>query len=134
MTLRVKVGKDNSKNYFPVSSLPNTQSLITFEIEDTGLGIITEELDNLFQPFVQTASARQVREGTGLGLTISRQFVQLMSGNIRVDSVVGRGSTFYFDIKIELAESLEIAPAILQRRVIALTPRQRQERRCTGHY
>ncbi|MDZ8259862.1 PAS domain S-box protein [Nostoc sp. ChiQUE01b] len=126
VTLRVKVGKDNAnaENYFPVSSLPNLQSLITFEIEDTGLGIFTEELDNLFQPFVQTASARQVREGTGLGLTISRQFVQLMGGDIRVDSVVGRGSTFYFDIKIELAESLEIAPPVLQRRVIALTPGQ----------
>ena len=73
------------------------------------MGIPTEELDNLFQPFVQTASARQVREGTGLGLTISRQFVQLMGGDIRVHSVVGRGSTFYFDIKIELADSLDIA-------------------------
>ncbi len=119
VTLRVEVGEDNTKN-----SLSNPQSLITFEIEDTGLGIPTEELDNLFQPFVQTASARQVREGTGLGLTISRQFVQLMGGDIRVHSVVGSGSTFYFDIKIELANSLDIAPPTLKRRVIALTPGQ----------
>ncbi|MDZ8107798.1 MAG: PAS domain S-box protein [Nostoc sp. DedQUE12a] len=119
VTLRVKPTKDHPEN-----SLPNLQSLITFEIEDTGLGIPNEELDNLFQPFVQTTSARQVREGTGLGLTISRQFVQLMGGDIRVQSVVGRGSTFYFDIKIELADSLDIAPPTLKRKVIALTPGQ----------
>ncbi|MBD2678145.1 MULTISPECIES: PAS domain S-box protein [Nostoc] len=119
VTLRVKPTKDHPEN-----SLPNLQSLITFEIEDTGLGIPTEELDSLFEPFVQTTSARQVREGTGLGLTISRQFVQLMGGDIRVHSVVGRGSTFYFDIKIELADSLDIAPPKLKRRVIALTPGQ----------
>ncbi|MEH1969162.1 PAS domain S-box protein [Nostoc sp.] len=108
----------------PLPLVPNPQSLITFEIEDTGLGIATEELDNLFQPFVQTASTRQVREGTGLGLTISRQFVQLMGGDIRVHTVVGCGSTFYFDIKIELAESFEIAPLTLKRRVIGLKPGQ----------
>ncbi|ACC84193.1 PAS domain S-box protein [Nostoc punctiforme] len=108
----------------PLPLVPNSQSLISFKIEDTGLGIPTEELDNLFQPFVQTASARQVMEGTGLGLTISRQFVQLMGGDIRVHSVVGSGSTFYFDIKIELADSLDIAPPTLKRRVIALTPGQ----------
>ncbi|MBE9002142.1 PAS domain S-box protein [Nostoc sp. LEGE 12447] len=119
VTLRVEVGEDNPEN-----SLRNPQSLITFEIEDTGLGIPTEELDNLFQPFVQTASARQVREGTGLGLTISRQFVQLMGGDIHVHSLVGRGSTFYFDIKIELANSLDIAPPTLKRRVIALVSGQ----------
>ncbi len=119
VTLRVKIGKDNPEN-----TLPNPESLITFEIEDTGLGIPTEELDNLFQPFVQTTSARHVREGTGLGLTISRQFVQLMGGDIRVHSVVGSGSTFYFDIKIELADSLDVAPPTLKRRVIALAPGQ----------
>ncbi|MEH2110248.1 PAS domain S-box protein [Nostoc sp.] len=119
VTLRVEVGEDNTKN-----SLRNPQSLITFEIEDTGLGIPTEELDNLFQPFVQTTSAKQVREGTGLGLTISRQFVQLMGGDIHVHSVVGSGSTFYFDIKIELANSLDIAPPTLKRRVIALASGQ----------
>ncbi|HEY9846039.1 MAG TPA: histidine kinase dimerization/phospho-acceptor domain-containing protein, partial [Candidatus Caenarcaniphilales bacterium] len=53
-----------------------------FEVEDTGRGIAPEEIDSLFQPFVQTTSATQVREGTGLGLTISRQFVQLMGGEI----------------------------------------------------
>ncbi|MEH1838752.1 MAG: ATP-binding protein [Nostoc sp.] len=96
------------------------QMTINFEIEDTGAGIAAEELDNLFQPFVQTASGTKIREGTGLGLTISRQFVQLMGGDIRLHSQVGCGSTFDFDIKIELAESFEIAPPRVQNKAIAL--------------
>lgn len=95
-----------------------------FEIEDTGTGIATEDLDQLFQPFVQTASGAQVREGTGLGLTISRQFVQLMGGDIYINSVVNKGSTFAFDVKIELALPKEVAPQTLKQKAIALAPGQ----------
>lgn len=80
-----------------------------FEIADTGKGIAVKDLNKLFQPFIQTASGTQVREGTGLGLTVSRQFVQLMGGDIHLTSVVGQGSTFRFDIKVEVAPS-EVAP------------------------
>jgi len=121
--LRAKLGEDNVKSE-NASFLPNHQFSIYFEIEDTGLGIAEEELDNLFQPFVQTVSGTKVREGTGLGLTISRQFVQLMGGDIRLSSVLGRGSIFYFNIKTELAQSLEILPQTLPRKVIALAPGQ----------
>ncbi len=100
------------------------QITIHFEVEDTGKGIVAEELDNLFQPFVQTESGVQVREGTGLGLTISRQFVQLMGGDIRLTSVVDRGSTFYFDIKVELAKATEVALPTPKERVIRLAPGQ----------
>ena len=51
---------------------------ITFEVKDTGVGMAADELEKLFQPFVQTASGQKVQQGTGLGLTISRQFVPLM--------------------------------------------------------
>jgi len=126
VTLRVKLSQDDKETteYQRVNDAENNQFFLAFEIEDTGLGIAEEELDTLFQPFVQTASSKKVREGTGLGLTISRQFVQLMGGDIRLQSVLGRGSTFYFDIKIELAQPLEITPQTLPRKVIALTPNQ----------
>lgn len=60
---------------------PNQTSItdsLVFSITDTGIGIAPCEMDNLFQPFVQTSSGQKSHEGTGLGLAISRQFVQLM--------------------------------------------------------
>ncbi|MBP5973786.1 PAS domain S-box protein [Brasilonema sp. CT11] len=123
VTLRVGIRREASEIGNGKEILPTAHLL--FEIEDTGKGIAPEELDNLFQPFVQTASATQVKEGTGLGLTISRQFVQLMGGDIRLKSEVNRGSTFDFDIKVELAESFEVAAPIRKEKVIGLTPGQR---------
>ena len=82
--------------------------LISFEIEDTGAGIATEELSQLFQPFTQTESGRNASEGTGLGLTISRKFVQLMGGDIQVESTVNRGSIFRFEIDLQAIAPGEI--------------------------
>ncbi|HEY9298451.1 MAG TPA: response regulator, partial [Phormidium sp.] len=91
---------------------------------DTGRGIAPEEIDKLFQPFVQTTSGTQAREGTGLGLTISRQFIRLMGGDIYVESTLGKGSTFSFNIQIGLAKSSEVAPSLTNRRVLKIAPNQ----------
>ncbi|MBK4730470.1 CHASE2 domain-containing protein [Oxynema sp. CENA135] len=69
-----------------------------FEVEDSGVGIAPEELEQLFQPFVQTESGRAIGRGTGLGLAICRQFVEFMGGRMGVRSQVGRGSCFDFDL------------------------------------
>ncbi|KYC43850.1 PAS domain S-box protein [Scytonema hofmannii PCC 7110] len=69
-----------------------------FEVEDTGCGIATEELDTIFQAFVQAKAGQQIQEGTGLGLPISCKFVQLMGGNLTVSSELGKGSIFKFNI------------------------------------
>jgi two-component system sensor histidine kinase/response regulator len=103
--------------------LPTPYSL-HFEVEDTGKGIAPEEISNLFQPFVQTTSGIQAREGTGLGLTISRQFVRLMGGDIHVSSILGRGSTFRFDIKVTLADAPALAPTLTHGRVLNVAPDQ----------
>ncbi|MEO1592687.1 MAG: ATP-binding protein [Cyanobacteria bacterium J06632_22] len=63
-------------------------------VEDTGPGIDSEELDTLFEAFHQVQGAGRQQEGTGLGLTISRRFVQLMGGKLGVISELGQGSTF----------------------------------------
>jgi len=73
-------------------------SKLRFEVEDTGIGISAEQLDRIFLPFHQVAETRQQTEGTGLGLTITRQLVQLMGSDIHVKSLPGRGSTFWFDV------------------------------------
>ena len=97
---------------------------ICFEIEDTGEGIDASELDKLFAAFVQTQTGEKSQEGTGLGLTIARSFVQLMGGEMTVNSRAGVGTTFKFDIKVNAVESADRPPEQLNRRVIAIAPDQ----------
>ena len=119
ITLRI-----NGKATVAQSDLNQQQSLIEFELEDTGPGIVSNELDDLFKAFVQTSSGKQYQEGTGLGLPISRKFIQLMGGDIVVNSKVGRGTTFKFNIQCQLAEAIDIKQPTHEKRVIALAPNQ----------
>ncbi|WP_203827646.1 PAS domain-containing hybrid sensor histidine kinase/response regulator [Actinoplanes palleronii] len=77
---------------------------IVFAVTDTGLGIAAENLPRLFEPFTQAeASTSRQFGGTGLGLTISRQFVELMGGELTAQSTLGRGSTFTFTVPLPAA-------------------------------
>ncbi|GEM_PF-6431710 len=103
----LRVGKElgtRNQELGEESPIPNSQFPIPilFEVIDTGPGIAPGELKNLFEAFVQTTTGRQTQEGTGLGLAISRKFVQLMGGDIQVSSEVGHGSTFSFEIQVEV--------------------------------
>jgi signal transduction histidine kinase/CheY-like chemotaxis protein len=98
--------------------------VIAFEIEDTGPGIAEAELDSLFEAFAQTETGKQAQEGTGLGLPISRKFVQLMGGDLTVKSSVGKGTTFKFDIPVSIADAVEDDRKKNHRQVIALEPNQ----------
>jgi PAS domain S-box-containing protein len=91
-----------------------------FEVQDTGPGIDPAEYDALFEPFSQTEIGRRSHEGTGLGLPISQEFVRLMGGEITVDSKLGQGSTFKFDIQITQAEADETQTHQPSRQVIGL--------------
>lgn len=71
-----------------------------FAVEDTGYGIAPEEMNSLFQAFVQTEAGRQSNRGTGLGLAISDRLVQLMGGRLEVHSLPGEGSIFEFEIPV----------------------------------
>lgn len=75
-----------------------------FEIIDTGFGIPEDKLDDIFKPFKQLGSNMQKADGTGLGLTISRRLVDKMGGELCVESELGKGSKFWFDIKLPKAE------------------------------
>ena len=79
---------------------------LRFSVLDTGCGIAPETLPRLFEPFTEGGATRRTQEGTGLGLAISRQFVRLMGGEIRVQSMLGQGSCFAFTLAFGQAESL----------------------------
>lgn len=82
---------------------PHTQDsnmVLEFSVQDTGPGITPDEMGMLFQAFGQTRTGQQSQESTGLGLTISRRFVQLMGGDMTVQSEIGVGSVFTFNIHV----------------------------------
>ena len=105
----------------------NRQITILFEVEDTGPGIAHNELHKVFTAFEQTTTGRNSQQGTGLGLPISRRFVQLMGGDITVKSHIGKGSVFGFDIQVNVAEALQVRQQS-KRRVIGIETGQSQYR------
>jgi signal transduction histidine kinase/CheY-like chemotaxis protein len=78
--------------------------LLRFEIVDTGVGMTSEQLERIFQPFEQVGDVSRRAEGTGLGLTISQKLVRAMGGELQVKSEPGRGSTFWFEIELPVVE------------------------------
>ncbi|MEP0884023.1 ATP-binding protein [Trichocoleus sp. ST-U3] len=103
------------------------QTTITFEIEDTGVGIAPDELDSIFKAFVQAKADRKFQEGTGLGLTIARSFVQLMGGDISVSSQLGKGTVFKFGIAVSTVEPVDINSQQPTNRTLAPEPNQQSE-------
>ena len=133
VTLQVSLVKDNRNrraSRFPQGMTNDKQQItkLLFEISDTGPGIAPEEVNSLFEAFTQTATGLKSMEGTGLGLPISRQFVQLMGGDITLDSTPGRGATFKFDILLQPTQGTSLETSEPTGRVIGLTPNQKEFR------
>ena len=97
---------------------------LIFEVEDSGLGISAEELEVIFKPFTQAASAELVQEGTGLGLSISRKFADLMGGTLTAQSQVGHGSIFTLELPAGEEDAAAMLAEVHPRRVIGLVPGQ----------
>ncbi|MDF1719558.1 MAG: ATP-binding protein [Minwuia sp.] len=88
-----------------LSRIVNGQAMIEFQVRDTGIGLTPEQLDKVFEPFEQAdGTLTREREGTGLGLTITRRIVQMMGGDISAVSTLGEGSTFTLSVPAELAQ------------------------------
>ncbi|MEG4811227.1 PAS domain S-box protein [Microcoleus sp. F8-D3] len=107
-----------------VTQRDQTSCHLCFEVEDTGVGIAPAEIDKLFKVFVQAQAGNNLSQGSGLGLAISQKLVKLMGGQIRVKSILNRGSTFSFEIPVQLPQAEFLPPESSNQRVIGLAPGQ----------
>jgi PAS domain S-box-containing protein len=85
----------------------NAIAHLLLEVEDSGPGIAPEDQQRIFEPFEQLGSSGG-NQGTGLGLTITRQFVQLMGGHIELESTLGKGSLFRIDLPLKQADETDV--------------------------
>ena len=101
-----------------------TGARLLFQVQDTGPGITPQEQARLFRYFEQAQAGRTAATGSGLGLAISRHLVQLMGGEITVDSEPGRGSCFGFDVHVEVVDHAEAQATPAAWQVVGLQPGQ----------
>ncbi|MBW4582259.1 MAG: PAS domain S-box protein [Tildeniella nuda ZEHNDER 1965/U140] len=128
VTLRVSVGawereRDTASPHPPIPPHPTPHTLL-FAVEDTGIGITAADLETIFDAFMQAQAGKVLTDGTGLGLTISRRFVQLMGGDLTGSSTLGQGSTFRFSIPIQIVNAAEVPLPKTQQRILGLVPGQ----------
>jgi len=102
-----------------VDKINNEPDLLVVEIQDSGSGIASDEIDKLFRHFEQTSSGINMGSGTGLGLALSRELAILMGGNITVTSELGIGSVFTFHVEIQEGNS-DAVERIIAKRVIGI--------------
>ena len=82
-----------------VESVINPSGSIRISIRDTGNGLSPQQISQLFQPFNRLGQEMET-EGTGIGLVVCKRLVELMGGAIGVESTVGEGSVFWFELKL----------------------------------
>ena len=102
---------DSGQVSLRVESVPGGDGAVRlrFEVKDSGVGMTSDDLAKLFQPFHQVGDVQRRRGGTGLGLAISRQLVRLMGGDIEVQSTPGQGSRFWFELGLPRVQASEPA-------------------------
>jgi signal transduction histidine kinase/DNA-binding NarL/FixJ family response regulator len=104
----------------------NSSTHLRFQIQDTGIGIAAEKLEAIFLPFEQAGKRDRNSEGTGLGLAISQQIVQMMGSSIQVNSTLGQGSTFWFEVKLPSAANWLAQPMTAHQKVMGYQGERRK--------
>jgi PAS domain S-box-containing protein len=86
----------------------DSDALIHFEVQDTGIGMSEEQLRLIFEPFEQVGDVERRYGGTGLGLSISRKLVRMMGSDIHVESTPGEGSIFWFELPVRVETEVPV--------------------------
>ena len=89
-------------------SCATSGKFLRFNVSDTGSGLTPEQVGKLFVPFERLGAAKSQIEGTGLGLVLCKKLVEAMEGRIGVDSVLGRGSTFWVEFPLAASQSAQL--------------------------
>lgn len=113
VTLKVSLSSD-------VKPVKNNGITLRFIISDTGVGIASQDIPEIFKSFTQAAAGRTKSEGSGLGLTICSKLIEMMGGSITVESSVGKGSDFQFEVDVQLAENQSTLKDRSGRRVLSI--------------
>lgn len=102
-------------------------ALLRFAVRDTGEGIAADQMERVFAPFEQATACSRARgqDGTGLGLTISRELARAMGGDLRCCSAPGQGSTFEFTLPLQACHEIDARPAPIETGAEAGAPRLR---------
>ncbi|MBD2446235.1 MASE1 domain-containing protein [Nostoc sp. FACHB-152] len=117
VTLKVNVISQETQQ------LTNDQEQITnykirFQVEDTGVGMTSAQLQKIFLPFEQVGEIKKQSEGTGLGLAISQKIVNLMGSSLQVESQLGQGSLFWFEVELREAKQWAASSRVMQQGAI----------------
>ncbi|NJR52521.1 MAG: response regulator [Leptolyngbyaceae cyanobacterium CSU_1_3] len=115
VTFRVELADSPAS---PVLNSPAQSQRLRFQVKDTGIGIPAAKVDTIFLPFEQAGQRDRNSEGTGLGLAISQQIIEKMGSTIQIKSVLGEGSTFWFEIDLLPASDWMTGQAIVNQKVI----------------
>jgi signal transduction histidine kinase/CheY-like chemotaxis protein len=94
------------------TQLDNKNVIVSFEITDTGIGISAEKIETVFDSFSQgSIEINRKYGGTGLGLTIVKKLIEILGGEIKVQSIIDQGSTFFFDLQFEVDQN-QLTPEV----------------------
>ncbi|GET38427.1 response regulator [Microseira wollei] len=108
------IGNSESYNPLPITNYQLPITKIRFQVEDTGIGIASDQLERIFLRFEQVGEISQLATGEGLGLSITNKLVSMMGGSLQVESCLGVGSKFWFEISLPISVKAHPTPPPVQ--------------------